>query len=170
MAIAQALLPEFDHEMEQTRKTLERVPNEKFDWKPHPKSGTMGWLTSHLATLPYWAVMTMMTESFDLAPLEGGPPPDLPRASNRQEALDLFDRNRESAREAIAGATDEHLMTTWRLLKGGKEVLAMPRAAVFRGMVMNHLIHHRGQLSVYLRLNDVPIPALYGPSADEGGF
>jgi uncharacterized damage-inducible protein DinB len=166
MGLGQALLPEFDHEMAGVRRTLERVPEEKFDWRPHPKSGTMGSLASHLATLPAFAVRAIETESFELAP-GGKPPSGPPKLKTRQEVLETFDTNRNAARAAIAGASDEHLMKTWTLLYNGKTVLALPRAGVLRGPFMNHTIHHRAQLGVYLRLNDVPVPALYGPSADE---
>jgi uncharacterized damage-inducible protein DinB len=166
MGLGQALLPEFDHEMAGVRRTLERVPEDKFDWRPHPKSGTMGWLASHLATLPTMAVRTIESESFEIAP-GGKPPSGPPKLKTRQEVLETFDTNRNAARAAIAGASDEHLMKTWTLLFNGKTVFALPRVAVLRGPFMNHTIHHRAQLGVYLRLNDVPVPALYGPSADE---
>jgi uncharacterized damage-inducible protein DinB len=166
MSFGQALLPEFDQEMAGVRRTLERVPEEKFDWRPHPKSGTMGWLASHLATLPTMAVRTIAAESFEIAPA-GQPPSGPPKLKTRQEVLETFDKNRDAARAAIAGASDEHLMKTWTLLYNGKTIFSLPRAAVLRGPFMNHTIHHRGQLTVYLRLNDVPVPGLYGPSADE---
>jgi uncharacterized damage-inducible protein DinB len=166
MSLGQALLLEFDQEMAGVRRTLERVPEEKFDWRPHPKSGTMGWLASHLATLPMMAVRTIEKESFEIAP-GGQPPSGPPKLKTRQEVLETFDRNRDAARAAIAGASDEHLMKTWTLLFNGKTIFSLPRAAVLRGAFMNHTIHHRAQLGVYLRLNDVPVPALYGPSADE---
>lgn len=166
MGIGQAFLPEFDQEMAGVRRTLERVPEEKFDWRPHPKSGTMGWLASHLATLPTLAVRTIEKESHEIAP-GGQPPAGPPKLKTRQEVLETFDKNRDAARAAIAGASDEHLTKTWTLLFHGKTVFSMPRAAALRGMLMNHMIHHRAQLGVYLRLCDVPVPSLYGPSADE---
>lgn len=166
MAIAQGLLPEFDHEMAGVRKTLERVPEDKFEWRPHPKSGTMGWLASHLATLPGLAVRVVETESREIAP-GGQPPAGPPKLKTRQEVLETFDKNRDAARAAISGASDEHLMKTWTLFFNGKPVFSMPRADVLRRQLMNHMIHHRAQLGVYLRLNDVPVPSLYGPSADE---
>ena len=166
MAIALALLPEFDLEMAGVRKTLERVPEEKFEWRPHPKSGTMGWLASHLATLPGFAVRMVGTDLEEVAP-GGQPPSGPPKLKTRQEVLDAFDKNRDAARAAIVGASDEHLMKTWTLLFHGKTVFSMPRADVLRRALMNHMIHHRAQLGVYLRLNEVPVPALYGPSADE---
>jgi uncharacterized damage-inducible protein DinB len=169
MPLSAALLPEFDHELANTRRTLERVPEDKFDWKPHEKSPTMGWLAGHLAVIPTWAVSTIDLDSLDLNP-EGGPPPRVAPPQSREELLDLFDKNVAAARAAIAGASDEHLFKPWTLLNGGKTILTLPRIAVLRGFVMSHGIHHRAQLGVYLRLNDVPVPAIYGPSADEEGF
>lgn len=166
MTIGQMMLAEFDQEMANTRKTLERVPDDKWSWKPHEKSGTLGWLAGHVATLPGWAAMTMKTEELDIAPV-GGPPLQSPKTSNRKEALAEFEKAAAEARAALAGATDQEMMKNWTLLGGGKTILAMPRVAVIRGVVMNHLIHHRAQLGVYYRLLDVPVPGLYGPSADE---
>jgi uncharacterized damage-inducible protein DinB len=164
--IAQSLLPEFDHEMSNTRRVLERVPEDKFGWKPHDKSGTMGWLAAHVATMPQWGQMTLQTEGFDVNP-PGGGTPQMPQPKTRDELLALFDQHRDAFRAAVEGASDAGMMATWTLLAGGKVVFSMPRVAVLRGMIMNHIVHHRGQLTVYLRLTGVPVPALYGPSADE---
>lgn len=169
MSMNQALLPEFDQEIANTQKTLERVPEEKLDWKPHTKSGTMGWLAGHVANLPSWAAIVINQDSLDLAP-GGAPPPALPAPSSRRELLESFEKNAALGRAAIAGASDEHLLKPWTLLKAGATVMTLPRIAVVRSFVMNHLIHHRAQLGVYLRMNDIPVPALYGPSADEGQF
>ncbi|HEY0544118.1 MAG TPA: DinB family protein [Pyrinomonadaceae bacterium] len=169
MALSKALLPEFDHEMANTRKTLERVPDDKFDWKPHEKSMSLGNLATHLSNIPMWAVYAISQTSIDLAP-EGEPPMKVEPATSRQEVLDRFDESVKSAREAIEGATDEQLFVDWSLLNGGQTILSMPRIAVLRGFVMNHNIHHRAQLGVYLRLNDVAVPSIYGPSADESGM
>lgn len=167
MGISDSLLPEFDHEMANTRRTLERVPDDKLAWKPHPKSYSMAALASHVANLSHWAVMTLESSSFDLNPPGGGAPPRLPEATSRQELLGLFDRNAAAARDAIAAAGDAQWMESWTLLHGGHAIFSMPKIAVLRSFVLNHLVHHRGQLTVYLRLNDLPVPALYGPSADE---
>ena len=169
MALSQALLPEFDHEMANTRKTLERVPMDKFAWKPHEKSTTMGGLATHLANLPTWVMHTIEKDSLDVAP-PGAPPLRTPQANSTAEVVETFDRNVAAARAALAGASDEHLVKPWSLLSGGKTVLTLPRIAVLRSFVMNHSIHHRAQLGVYLRLNDVPVPSIYGPSADEGSL
>lgn len=166
MSIAQGLIPEFDHEMAGVRKTLERVPAEKFDWRPHPKSAAMGRLAAHLATLPGWAVNVVGKDGMEIAP-DGKPPAGPPEIKTTQELLETFDKNRDAARGAIAGASDEHLMKMWRLTFMGKEIFNLPRAAVLRSMLLSHVIHHRAQLGVYLRLNDLPVPSLYGPSADE---
>ena len=169
MAISKALLPEFDHEMANTRKTLERVPYDKFGWKPHEKSMPMGNLAVHLATLPGWTVQTLKQDSLDFAP-PGGEPFKLPEAKSTEEIVSMFDHHVAEARAALSDATDEELMKPWSLLMAGKTIFTLPRVAVLRGFVMNHSIHHRAQLGVYLRLNDVPVPSIYGPSADEGGF
>jgi len=169
MAISQALLPEFDNEMANTRKTLERVPTEKFGWKPHQKSFTMGALATHIATMTGWAKDTIAHDSFDVNPA-GGQPHQMPKAETNAQLLELFDKGVKDARAAIAGASDEQLMQPWSLLNGGKPIMTMPRIAVVRSFVMNHTIHHRAQLGVYLRLNDIAVPSIYGPSADEGQF
>jgi uncharacterized damage-inducible protein DinB len=169
MAINQALLGEFDHEMASARKSIERVPDDKFDWKPHSKSMTMGGLASHIAMIPSWAKMTLETPQFDVNP-PGGEPVQQPKLKTRAEVLAFFDQGVPAARAAIAAASDETMMQPWTLLSGGKTVFSMPRVAVLRSMIMNHMIHHRAQLGVYLRMNDIPVPAIYGPSADETGM
>ena len=166
MAISDALLPEFDQEMASARKTLERVPADKFDWRPHDKSGTMIWLAGHLANLPSWAPLAIGQDELDLAP--GGEPMPLPPVpATVEELLATFDKHAADARAAIAAASDEALMKPWSLLQNGKTMMTLPKVAVLRSFVMNHLIHHRAQLGMYLRLNDLPVPSIYGPSADE---
>jgi uncharacterized damage-inducible protein DinB len=169
MPLNQALLPEFDLEMANTRKTLERVPEDKFGWKPHEKSFSMGALATHLATLPSWGSLAIQRDSIDIAP-EGEPPPKTEPVKSLKELLERFDRNVATTRDALASASDEDLLKTWTLSKGGKAVFALPRVAALRSFVLNHNIHHRAQLGVYLRLNDVPVPSIYGPSADEAPF
>ena len=169
MPLSAALLPEFDQEITSTRKTLERVPENKFGWKPHEKSGAMGWLAARIANLPGWLVMTMKQDSLDLAP--GGvqvQPPPPPKSS--KELLATFDKNVKEARAALAAASDAELMKPWSLLNNGTVMMTLPKAAVVRSFIMNHLIHHRAQLGVYLRLNNIAVPAIYGPSADESAF
>lgn len=165
MTIAQSLLPEFDHEMETTRTLLERVPDAQGGWKPHPKSMTLGRLAVHLAELPGWALMALQQAELDLNP-PGGPTYTPPRFESTAALLTLFNANVRNARAALAAATDAQMMVTWTLKNGGKTVFSLPRGAVFRSFVMNHGIHHRGQLSVYLRLQNVPLPSIYGPTAD----
>ena len=167
MSLGESLLPEFDQEMKNTRKCLARIPEDKLGWKPHEKSWAMGGLATHLANLPNWSGLIVNRESFDAAP-PGAPPPKATPAHSVAEILEAFDKNVAAARAAIAGASDECLLKTWSLLSGGNAVFKMPRIAVLRTFVMNHLIHHRAQLGVYLRLNDVAVPSIYGPSADEG--
>ncbi len=169
MGLSDMLMPEFEQEMAGTRRTLERVPEDKFDWQPHEKSTSLGGLATHLANLPSWVGHTIEKDELDIAP-PGEPPLRMPPATTRAEVLAHFDQNVAAARVALAGASDEHLLKPWSLLSGGKTVLTMPRVAVLRGFVLNHNIHHRAQLGVYLRLNDVPVPAIYGPSADENPF
>jgi uncharacterized damage-inducible protein DinB len=168
MPLSDSLLPEFDLEMANTRKVLERVPEDKFGWKPHPKSGALGWLASHVADIPGWAVPTLGQSSLDINPPGGHTPPPLP--ASRAELLEKFDTNAKKGREALAKAADGVFMEPWSLLSGGATLFPIPKAAVLRSFVMNHLIHHRAQLGVYLRLNDIPVPAIYGPSADEQGM
>jgi uncharacterized damage-inducible protein DinB len=167
MKISDALLPEFDQEMANTRKTLERIPEDKFDWKPHEKSMPLGRLAGHLAELASWTSATLRQDSFDFQP-PGAPPyqPLIPKS--RKEVLDVFDKGAKEGRAAIVESSNEDLMKSWSLLRGGQTLMTMPKAAVLRGFVMNHIIHHRAQLGVYLRLNNVAVPSIYGPSADEG--
>jgi uncharacterized damage-inducible protein DinB len=166
MTIGQSLLPEFDQEMQNTRKVLERCPEEKWNWKPHEKSGTLGWLVGHVANMVSWLPYTIQTEELDYAPV-GGPSYEPPKISNRKEALAEFDKNVADAKSALQSVSDAEMMKNWRLLAGGQEIFAMPRIAAIRGMVLNHHIHHRAQLTVYFRLLGVAVPGLYGPSADE---
>lgn len=165
MAIKDTLLPEFDHEMTTTRTVIGRVPAEKFSYKPHEKSMTMGALASHIADMPTWAVVGIAQDSLDLA---GGFKPF--EAASSADLLEAFDRNVALARSAIAGASDETLMRSWSLKRGDQTLMTLPKIAVLRSFVLNHVIHHRGQLSVYLRLNNVSVPSIYGPSADEGNM
>jgi uncharacterized damage-inducible protein DinB len=165
MAIADSLVPEFDHEMTTTRKLLERVPEDKFDWKPHAKSFSLGALAAHLANLPMWGADTLEKSDIDIG---GSPPPQSP--PSKTDMLATFDRNVAAARTALTGKSDAELMAMWSLKRGGHTIFSMPKTVVWRSFVVNHLVHHRGQLSVYLRLLDVPVPSMYGPSADEAQF
>jgi uncharacterized damage-inducible protein DinB len=164
--ISQSMLPEFDMEMTSTRRVLERVPERAQAFRPHMKSMTLGRLAGHVAEMPVWAVATLAQDHFDMRP-GGVSAYQSYELKSTAEAVEFFDENMRQARELLVAATDETMMRTWTLLDNGKTILAMPKIAVMRGFVMNHMIHHRGQLIVYLRLNDVPVPGLYGPSADE---
>ena len=169
MSISETLLPEFDQEMANTRKLLACVPEQVPDYKPHPKSMALQRLAGHVAELPTWATNTIRQTTLDLTPAAiGAYKPFLP--ASRAELVEKFDANVTDARAAIEGASDEDLRVIWSLIFKGNTVLQMPRAAVLRTVVMNHLIHHRAQLGVYLRLLDISIPGMYGPSADEAGL
>jgi uncharacterized damage-inducible protein DinB len=152
--------------MANTRKVLERIPEDKLNWQPHPKSHTIGWNANHLADLPNWLVAALTTPSFDVAPV-GGERYQSPKLSSRREILDLFDRNVGAARKSLTTVKDEEMGKPWSLLNEGQPIFTMPRAAVVRSVVINHIIHHRAILCVYLRLNGVPVPGMYGPSGDE---
>jgi uncharacterized damage-inducible protein DinB len=164
MSIAESLLPEFDREMGVTRRLLDRVPDGQFAWKPHEKSMTLGRLAEHLAELPAWMPISIHQAGFDVTTRR---PDGYVSPSTRAEVLALFDKNVSEARTALSGRTDAELMAPWTLRAQGKEVFTMPKAIVLRGFVMNHIIHHRGQMTVYLRLQNVALPSIYGPSADE---
>lgn len=166
MTIGQTMLGEFEQEMENTRKVLERVPDDKWNWKPHEKSGTVGWLAGHIANLPGWAAMTIQTTELDYAPVNG-PSYQPPKITNRKELLAEFEKNVADTRAALGSVSDQDITKGWTLLAGGKTIFTMPRVACIRSVVLNHLIHHRAQLTVYFRLLDVAVPGLYGPSADE---
>jgi uncharacterized damage-inducible protein DinB len=162
MTISQTLLPEFDQEMTNTRKLLERVPDGTFEYRPHAKSMTMGQLASHVVDMAGWLTVILDLEVFDL-------PADFKpfHVTSQAALLEAFNRNVKAARKKIEGATDADWAKTWTLSLGGKNILSMPRAAAARGMVLNHVIHHRAQLGVYLRLNEIAVPGMYGPSADD---
>lgn len=165
MAMKDPILGEFEHEAALTRKTLEKIPDDKFDWTPHKKSFTMGKLASHTADIPTWAVMTIKTPELDFAKSDYKPKNEKTTA----EILKNFDANVKDAVAAIKSASDEDLMTNWKLRNGEQVYFEMPKAQVLRGMVLNHTVHHRAQLGVYLRLLDIPVPSIYGPSADDSG-
>jgi uncharacterized damage-inducible protein DinB len=162
--IAAAFVGELQQEAATTRKILERVPIEKFDWKPHEKSMTMGSLAVHVAEMAGWAKETVTKSELDFAAEKYEPF----KPQTNAALLEFFDKIVAEAAEALSVTPDEAMMENWTLRNGETVYFTMPRAQVLRGMVFNHIVHHRGQLSVYLRLNDIPVPAIYGPSADEG--
>jgi uncharacterized damage-inducible protein DinB len=163
MAIKDALLADYDHEMGTTRRLLERLPDDRLSWKPHPKSMSLGGLATHLANIPHWGDTILNDASFDLA----SAPPNLAEKTSRDEILAAFDDTCRQTRRSM-DRTDAEYQSLWTLERGGQQLFSVPRVAAFRSYVLHHVIHHRGQLSVYLRLTDVPVPAIYGPSADEG--
>ena len=165
MSISESLLPEFEREMAGTRKTLERIPDDKLTWKPHPKSQTLGRLATHLAELAGFAERALTSESLDVRP--NGTPMPTQQLASRDAILELFDRNVAAGKAAIAATGDAAWDVPWTLLVNGQKLFTAPRSAVIRTSVISHSIHHRAQLGVYLRLNDVAVPALYGPTADE---
>ena len=162
MALKDGLLAEFDHEMGTTRKLLERAPDDRLGWQPHPKSMTLGGVCTHLANLPNWGATILADESFELE----SAPPNLEALTSRAGILKLFDESSQRTRLAL-DRTDAELVAPWMLKRGGHQLFTMPKVTAFRTFVLYHSVHHRGQLSVYLRLNDIAVPSIYGPSADE---
>jgi uncharacterized damage-inducible protein DinB len=161
MTFITSLLAEFDHEMQTTRSLLERVPFEKSSWRPHNKSMSLGDLASHIANLAGYGAMIVEVDQIDIT--THGPQS---AHQTREEMLQTFDANVVKSRTALGSLGDDKLQTSWTLRAGDQVIFDLPRPAVIRSMLMNHMIHHRGQLSVYLRENDVPLPSIYGPTAD----
>jgi uncharacterized damage-inducible protein DinB len=163
--IKDRLLAEFDHEVATTRRLLERLPEdrERLAWTPHAKSRSLGGLATHLANLPVWGLTILSASSFDLVAM----PPNAPEKTSRADILAAFDENTQKTRSRM-DRTDPEYLDRWTLKRGDQELFSMPRVAAFRTFLLYHLVHHRGQLSVYLRLQDIPVPAIYGPTADEG--
>jgi uncharacterized damage-inducible protein DinB len=166
MSIAELLLREFDNEIAVTRRVLERVPDDRGEWKPHPKSFPMAHLAQLVARLPGWAVMVVDQTELDLAP-PGGPQPPGYSVEKTATLLAELDRNAAAGRAAIARASDADFRVPWTLKRGGVPLQTMTRYETMRSSVINHIVHHRAQLGVYLRLVDVPVPSMYGPTADE---
>jgi uncharacterized damage-inducible protein DinB len=165
MSIVDALLPEYDHELATTRRLLERVPEAEFGWKPHEKSMTLGQLAGHVANMPFWLSATLNAPFYDVN--AGDKEARLDPPPSRDVMLKEFDERVSKARASLATKSDAEMMAPWALKSGDQEFFSMPRVTAVRTFVMNHLIHHRGQLSVYLRLKNVPLPSMYGPTADE---
>ena len=165
MSIITSLVQEFEHEMGNTRRVLERLPDGKFDWKPHEKSYSMGKLAAHVANMPIWIGPLFTTSELDFA--SGDPVLRIPNPKTRAEVLEEFEKTTAAAREGFAKGDDATLSQPWTLRMGEHVIFTIPRIAAYRSFFMHHQVHHRAQLTVYLRLNDVPVPGLYGPSADE---
>ena len=167
MKLKDLFLDQLEKEAASTRRALERVPEGRNDWKPHEKSMLLGYLAALVATMPAWIAFMINQDELDL--ISPGSAKFRPQVvSSSRELVQMLDDAVAKAREALANTTDEHLMTPWRFIAGGKVVSEQPRYIMIRDAVFSHLAHHRGQLTVYLRLNDAPVPAIYGPSADEG--
>ncbi|GDY12247.1 hypothetical protein LBMAG53_11250 [Planctomycetota bacterium] len=166
MSIADSLLPEFDHEMANVRAYLSLIPADQLTWKPHPKSFTFQALGTHLAWIPSWVEDTLKKTELDFAPV-GGEPLKSPTCDSVQAMLDLYDAGAAAGRAALAATPDSDFFVPWTLRAGAHVIFTLPRIAVVRSFVLNHAVHHRGQLSVYLRLRDVVLPSVYGPTADQ---
>jgi len=164
VALKDALLPEFDHEMGVTRKLLERVPDGDLAWKPHEKSFSLGDLAAHLAHIPHWSAAILDQASYDIENAEAD---ERTSPAGSRDLVAAFDQAVATARAKLDGKTDGELMAPWTLKKSGQTMFTVPAVGAFKSFIVNHSIHHRGQLSVYLRLRDVPLPSIYGPAADE---
>jgi uncharacterized damage-inducible protein DinB len=164
--IVDPFLVELDQETATTRRVLERVPGDKLSWKPHAKSMSLGQLALHVATIPGAIAGFLMKDGLDI----GGVSFEQPAAKSAAELLPALDESIKAAKEVLGGLDDQNATTIWKLTRGGKELFVAPRIAVARTIMLNHWYHHRGQLSVYLRLLDIPVPSIYGPSADENPF
>jgi uncharacterized damage-inducible protein DinB len=162
-SLKKVALGDLEHEIATTRRVLERIPEEHFDWKPHAKSMSLGGLSTHIATIPVYGVSVLRGEDFDLA----APLPPNPLAATRDEVLRRFDETAATLRAMLEEAEEPSLREPWSLRAGERIIFTQPRIGVLRGLIISHMVHHRGQLSVYLRLLDVPVPSIYGPTADE---
>ena len=168
MQLTELFLAELEREVGRSRRALEQVPEGKYDWKPHDRSMIFGYLTEMVATIPSWLVMMINQDELDIAPKDGSRPKPAPRNTSA-EYVQALDKTAADARAALRGTSEEHLQTSWRLLAGGKVVAESPRHEMIRDTI-NHWVHHRGQMTVYLRLMGAKVPALYGPSADDQSF
>lgn len=169
MKMTELFLAELEREASGTRRVLERVPEGRNDWKPHEKSMAFGYLAALVATMPAWIAMMIRQDELDMGP-QGGSKFKPQVVTTNRELLELFDKSVAEGRDALKSTTDEHLLTPWRFMINGNVVSENPRHIMLRDAVFSHLAHHRGQLTVYLRLNSASVPAIYGPSADERGF
>ena len=164
MSLAESLLMEFDQEAQTTKRVLERVPDDKLTWKPPPTSFSLGQLAQHIASGPGQIAAAVVPDTFEF------PNSPRPEAKSRQEVLETFSKSMASARATLKSMDDARLLSDWTLTKNGKVLMSVPRIGFLRSILMNHTYHHRGQLSVYLRMLEVPVPSIYGPSADENPF
>ena len=165
MPIADTLIMELEREAKTTRRVLERVPEDKLTWKPHTKSMSLGRLAQHVATIPGFISGMAKLDSFDVEKFSQ--PPEL---TSTTAILAAFEESVAQAKTDLGATGDAAMMANWSFVRGGHPIMTLPRIGVYRAILLNHLYHHRGQLSVYLRLLDVPVPSIYGPSADENPF
>ena len=166
MSLSDALVGELQHDAATTRKCLERIPEDKYDWKPHEKSMTMKRLAAHIAEMFAWVKDTVEKPELDFATMDYKPF----EPKTTAELVEFLDKSTAEAVESLKNASDEAMLANWKMRDGEKVYLDMPRIAVLRGLIIKHIVHHRGQLSVYLRLNNIPVPEIFGPSADEGSM
>ncbi|HVJ84281.1 MAG TPA: DinB family protein [Caulifigura sp.] len=166
MTTAQALIPEFDREMANTRQVLERIPDDKLDWKAHPKFNSIGWVACHIAEMAGWIEGILTTDSFDVNP-PGGPAYATPTFKSTKEILASFDQGVAGARKALESISDADFEKNWSLLNAGETWISMPRTQMVRTFSISHLIHHRAFLCCYLRMNDIKVPGMYGPGGDD---
>lgn len=168
MKLTELLVAEFDREVGRSRRALQEVPEGKYDWKPHEKSMIFGYLVNMVATIPSWIAMQVNQDELDIAPTDGGKM-EQKRLETSEELVQALEKSAVNARSALEKTTEEHLKTNWKLLAGGKSVIESPRHVMIQDTI-NHWAHHRGQMTVYLRLMGAKVPALYGPSADDNQF
>jgi uncharacterized damage-inducible protein DinB len=164
MRLADSMISEVDQEAQTTKRVLDRVPEDKLSWRPHPRSYSLGQLALHIASAQGNVAALAAMDTVE------APTFSQPEAKSRQEILDAFSKSIESAKETVSQMDDARLMSTWILTKNGQAIMAIPRIGFLRSVLLNHVYHHRGQLSVYLRMLEVPVPSIYGPSADENPF
>jgi uncharacterized damage-inducible protein DinB len=164
MPIADALLMEIDQEAKTTQRVLDRVPEDKLTWKPHPKSFSLGQLSLHIAAAPGNLARAVEHDTFEVPNFKQT------EAKSHKEVMDAFSQSLATSKETIKSMDDARLMSPWTMTRNGQAIMSIPRVAFIRSIMLNHLYHHRGQLSVYLRMLDVPVPSIYGPSADENPF
>lgn len=164
MTLRDSVLAELDAEMAATRRLLDRLPEAAFGWKPHEKSMSLGGLATHLAELPHWGRAILERDGYDLVRDSAG---HAVEKTTRAEVIEVFDRHAADVRRTLVALTDAQLAAPWSLTRNGDTIMSLPRLSALRRFLVNHLVHHRGQLTVYLRMQNVPLPPLYGPTADE---
>jgi len=167
MTLKETVLSEFDDEMAMTRRLLERLPDAALSWKPHERSMSLGGLATHLALIPHWGTSILERDGYDMASADTRGPNSSTELASTAAVLETFDRHSASARRTLVDRVDAELTAPWSLSRGEQLIMSLPRVSALRRFVLNHLVHHRGQLTVYLRMHNVPLPPLYGPSADE---